>query len=189
MNLKDNFKNFKNFLKEDTWQSWVVSIILAFVLIKLIFFPTLSFLTGTSLPLVVVESCSMYHSISFDAWWEGNKLWYMKRDISKRMFETFPNKNGLNKGDVILLVKKENYNLGDIIVFDSKYKYPLIPRVIEEDPYGTKGDHNFGQLDSEKEIDENIIYGKTFLRIPYIGWVKLIFFEFSKSSEQRGFCK
>jgi len=49
------------FLQEDSWASFGVTLLLAFVIIKFIFFPGLSLITGTSLPLVIVESCSMYH--------------------------------------------------------------------------------------------------------------------------------
>ena len=60
--------------KDDSLKGWIFSIIFLFILIKFIFFPTLSFITGTSLPLAIVESCSMYHQgnllSNFDSWWE-----------------------------------------------------------------------------------------------------------------------
>ena len=61
MDVKESLKKFWAFLQEDSWQSWVVSLILIIIIIKFVFFPLLSFVTGTTLPLVVVESCSMYH--------------------------------------------------------------------------------------------------------------------------------
>ena len=67
---------FWAFLKKDTWQSWLVSLILIIIIIKFIFFPGLSFLTSSPLPLVVVESCSMYHESSFDSWWNSNAAYY-----------------------------------------------------------------------------------------------------------------
>ena len=54
-------KKFWNFLQEDSWPSFFATLVIAFVVIKFVFFPGLSFLTGSSLPLVIVESCSMYH--------------------------------------------------------------------------------------------------------------------------------
>ena len=47
---------FWKFLKADTWQSWLISMILLVIIIKFIFFPLLSLITGSSLPLVVVDS-------------------------------------------------------------------------------------------------------------------------------------
>ena len=47
--LSKNFKEFWNFLwHNDSLLSWIVFLVIVFVLIKFIFFPSLSFLTGTS---------------------------------------------------------------------------------------------------------------------------------------------
>jgi signal peptidase I len=181
---------FWGFLKEDTWQSWLVSLILAFVIIKFIFFPVLSFAMGTPLPLVVVESCSMYHSTDFDGWWESNAVWYDRKDITKGDFEDFPFSGGLSKGDIILVSGWGGHEVGDVIVFESQFRFPLIHRVVEINPVvGTKGDNNFNQLPQEREISEEEILGKSLVRVPGLGWVKLIFFEGSRPSDQRGFCK
>src|SRR3990167_1672688 len=96
-------KKFWAFLKKDTWQSWLVSLVLAFIFIKFIFFPFLSWVFSTSLPLVVVESCSMYHQDDFDSWWSRNEAWYDSHGISREEFEQFRFTNGLNKGDIILV--------------------------------------------------------------------------------------
>lgn len=193
MSFKSSFKDFVKFLKKDTWQSWLVSLIIAFVLIKFIFFPVLSFITGTSLPLVVVESCSMYHSSNFDSWWNSNGDWYSNRGIQKEDFEDFGLTNGLNKGDVVFVVGKNEYKKGDIIIFNTGvYQYPLIHRIVKEDPFSTKGDNGFtnpSQLPVETNIEESSIFGKAVFRIPGLGWAKLIFFEWSKPENQRGFCK
>ncbi len=187
--MKHPLKKFWKFLKEDTWQSWIVSIILIILFIKIIFFPGLSLLTGSSLPLVVIESCSMYHESSFEEWWNKNSAFYGLKDIEKSDFEQFNYKNGLNKGDIILVLGKDNYNIGDIIIFNAEAKYPLIHRIISTDPISTKGDHNFNQLNIEKEIPESAIIGKAGLRIPLLGWIKLIFFEPLRPASQRGFCR
>lgn len=189
MNVLELVKKFWKYLKKDSLDSWVVSLVLIFILIKFILFPLLSFTTGSSLPLVVVESCSMYHASTFDTWWDGNGQWYEKSDIKKSDFETFGFKNGLNKGDVILVWGRGDYKLGDIIIFQSDFANPLIHRVVIENPFGTKGDNNAGQLPQEREISEEQIIGKAAVRIPLIGWLKLIFFEGSRPAEQRGFCK
>lgn len=192
MNFLFMLKKFWRFLKEDTWQSWLVSLILAFAVIKFIFFPALSLVTGAPLPLVVVESCSMYHSAGFEGWWDSNAAWYENSDISKDEFEEFSFKNGLNKGDIILVYGRGDYRVGDIIIFESDFKFPLIHRVVDENggnSLGTKGDNNFDQLPQERNIQGEDIYGKAAAKVPGLGWVKLIFFEHTKPKSQRGFCK
>ena len=47
--------------KDDSLKGWLLSVLVIFIFIKFIFFPTLSLVTGTVLPLAIVESCSMYH--------------------------------------------------------------------------------------------------------------------------------
>src|SRR3989344_3625023 len=74
---KGFFRKIWNFLwKEDSFLSWITFLLVVFIFIKFIFFPSISFIAGTSLPIVIVESCSMYHDSSFNIWWEKNKNWY-----------------------------------------------------------------------------------------------------------------
>ena len=189
MNIKNHIKRFWAFLKKDTWGSWVVSLLLIVILIKFIFFPALSLLTGSTLPLVVVESCSMYHESSFDSWWNQNSAWYESNNINKENFESYYFKNGLNKGDILLIWGYSKYNVGDIIVFNAQAKHPLIHRIISKSPISTKGDHNTAQLEVEKEIQESTILGKSVIKIPLLGWAKLIFFEPFREPQERGLCK
>src|SRR3989338_3941247 len=200
MSLKDSLRKFWNFLKEDSWQSWIVSLVLLIILIRFVLFPTLSFITSSPLPLVVVESCSMYHESSFDKWWAQNFAWYENRNISNSQFKSFSFKNGLNKGDIIFVWGRSNYNLGDVIIFapnsDSSALHPIIHRIISKTPLGTKGDHNLAQLtlnNNDKGIDETSIskeniLGKAVFKIPLLGWIKLAFFEPFRDPDQRGLC-
>jgi len=127
------WKKFWKFLKKDSWQSWLVSLVIAFVLIKFVFFPLLSFITGSPLPLVVVESCSMYHSIdNFDNWWDSNSVWYEDRQISKEEFGSYKFKNGLNKGDIILVWGRTDYDVGDVLIFEAGQRFPLIQQQLKE---------------------------------------------------------
>lgn len=191
---------FWNFLKEDTWPSWIISLILLVIIIRFIFFPTLSFITASQLPLVVIESCSLYHESPLEEWWDKNSAWYESRDITESQFKSFPFKSGLNKGDIIFVWGRADYNIGNVIIFEpnpeSIAKHPIIHRIISENPTATKGDHNPGQLtlnNNGQKIDEtNIpderIIGKAVLKIPALGWIKLIFFEPFRPSQDRGFC-
>lgn len=189
MNIIKEIKEFYNFLKEDTWQSWVVGIPLIVVFIKVIFFPFLSLVSGTSLPLVVVESCSMYHDSSFNNWWSENSAWYETHGISKEEFINFPLKNGLNKGDIIIVWGRNNYKIGDVVIFNSKTRYPIIHRIVNIESISTKGDNNPDQLQIEKNIEKENLIGKAVFKIPYLGWIKLIFFDVLKPESERGFCK
>lgn len=194
-------KKLYNFLQEDTWQSWIVSIILIVIFIKLIFFPALAWITGTPLPLVVVESCSMYHiTNNFDSWWDANSAWYTSNNITKEEFKEFSLKNGLNKGDIVIVTGSSRYKKGDIIIFapnaETSSRNPIIHRVVKETSIATKGDNNpyqFTKDNNVQNLDEtNIaqsqIIGKARVRIPLLGWLKLIFFEPSKPASQRGLC-
>lgn len=204
--LKRGIDKTKKFLRwsweSDSWLSYIVFILLIFILIKLIIFPFLNLVTGTSLPLAIVESCSMYHKGniigSFDNWWDYSSSKYLPYEISKEQFENFILKKGFNKGDILFVVgaKPEKLKIGDIIIFQTGNGNPIIHRIIkitkQEETYtfSTQGDHNNGQLPSEISISEEQILGKaTSLKIPYIGWIKLIFFEPFRNPSSRGFCQ
>ncbi len=198
--MNNPIKEFWSFLKKDSWQSWLVSLILVVLLIKFVIFPALSFITSSSLPLVVVESCSMYHDSRFDGWWDKNAEWYELKGITKSEFEYFAYKNGVNKGDIIFVWGRSEYKVGDIVIFDPNpeaiAKNPIIHRAVSKNPISTKGDNNPEQLSldnnikriDETSIPEERIIGKAVFKIPLLGWIKLIFFELLKSADQRGFC-
>ncbi|MEK6890714.1 MAG: hypothetical protein AABX03_01105 [Nanoarchaeota archaeon] len=206
---KSQKSNSSNILKK-TWNylwngdsilSWVLFIVLVFLVIKFVFFPTLSLVTGTKLPIVIVESCSMYHESDFNAWWDDNKDWYESRGINKTDFEDFPLSKGFAKGDIFFVTgaNKNNIKVGDTIIFTSGISgRPIIHRVVNLDPIGTKGDHNSLQFTStnnieklnEVDIKQNQIIGKAAsFKIPLLGWIKLIFYEPFRSENERGFCK
>ena len=197
-----NIKKFWDFIWNGKgWLSWITFLIIIFIFIKLIFFPVLSFLTGTALPLAIVESCSMYHGQDFDDWWEQQGKWYENNQITKQEFQEFPLKNGFNKGDIffILGTEKQDLEIGDTIIFASgTANRPIIHRVVSLEPLATKGDHNdiqFIVTNNAEKIDEtNIkeeqIIGKvTVIRLPLAGWIKLIFFEPFRPEHEKGFCK
>ena len=139
----------------------------------------------------------MYHNSDFENWWEENKGGYESNNITKYEFENSPMKNGLSRGDIVLLKKETEYKIGDIIIFsNSALKDPLINRIISTNPYQTKGDNNARQLTKENNqagIDEtNItaeeITGKVTFEIPYFGRTKIIISELL-TNKQNGFCK
>lgn len=156
--LKSQLKRFWHFLwEDDSLLSWIVNIVLAFLLIKFIIYPGLGFALGTTHPVVAVVSESMEHravliskqkyaicgksfdskqKIDFDLFWEFCGSWYESKNIgiSHEAFRTFSFKNGFNKGDIIVLKgkKPENIELGDVMVFRSKKPDPIIHRVVRK---------------------------------------------------------
>ncbi len=148
-----------NFLWNDnSWQSWLVSIVVAFVFIKFLFLPGVGLLFGTQLPIVAVVSGSMEHGkvgdnvlgiphmcgksyvkedyyMKFDDYWQECGEWYEKRGITKEEFKEYSFKNGFNKGDIMFLhgVEAEEVEIGDVIVFQSRQRpEPIIHRVVKK---------------------------------------------------------
>ena len=203
--VKNFFKKFWYLLwKDDSFKGWAFSIIFFFLFIKFLFFPFLSLVTGTVLPLAIVESCSMHHKrtlfSSFDGWWERHDTKYENLDISKQDFGGgFLNKfrRGFTKGDILFIVgaKPEKLEIGDVIIFEANQQNPIIHRIIgirEENGeliFSTIGDNNGQQISFEKNINQEKIIGKAVFRlVPYVGWGKLIFFEHLKSPDEKGVC-
>ena len=198
MDWKEAWKKTWHFLwKEDSLLSWIVSIILAFILIKLIIYPGLGLALGTNLPVVAVISESMEHDGSFDEWWQSTAIcsedllnssrctqadWYAMKGITKEQFRNFPMHNGFNKGDIIILRGSgfESLQVGEIIVFQSGLNYPIIHRAIgKDDIIATKGDHNQAQIVTsklnEKYITKDQLIGRAWIKVPYIGYIKIWF--------------
>jgi len=183
---------------ESIW-SYIVFLILVFIIVKFIFLPGLGLLMGTKLPLAIVESSSMEHHalkldgngfsicgkyldgyqyLDSDKYWEICGEWYEDNtNITKEEFESFKFKNGFRKGDLMIIVGKETVDVGDVMIFDSGRSYPIIHRVVSLNPLQTKGDHNGAQLAEEMDINKEQIMGVAVGRVPYIGWIKLFFVE------------
>ncbi len=171
--------------------SWIVNIILAYVIIKFIVYPGLGLIFGTHFPIVAVVSNSMEHHQSFDQWWTTNEDYYLALNLTKDDFETYPFKNGFNRGDIMFLIGKKpgDIKLGDVIVFQSGKPYPIIHRVIKKDDmsmwvFQTKGDNNKMQIrDSELDetrVLEKQVLGKAVFRAPFLGYVKIWFVDLMK---------
>lgn len=200
--LKHHSKRIWHFFwNEDTVWSWIANIIVAFLVIRFIVYPLLGIVLGTGFPIVAVVSESMEQGLhqnilcgqqfeefqeSFGNYWQVCGKWYEEQGISKEQFRTFPFQQGFRKGDVIILwrANTENLRRGDILVFQGNRPQPIIHRVVkvwqenENYYYQTKGDHNSNSIDGamgETKIGEERILGKGLIRIPYLGWVKILF--------------
>jgi len=179
---------------EDSVWSWIVNIILAFIIIKYLVYPGLGLLFGTAFPIVAVVSESMEHPGGFDEWWQSpascpgrectQQEWYLNREINQNDFQEFPFKNGFNKGDIIVLLGNDpsKVEVGDVIVFQSGKEYPIIHRAIAIESnnrisFQTKGDHNQDQINrdglNEFYVSETQLLGKAAVRVPWLGYVKI----------------
>lgn len=187
--MKDNaFKKIWDFVvHEDSLASWVVNVIIAFVLVKYLIYPGLGFLLGTSFPIVAVVSGSMeHHPSDFGVWWESHKTWYEKNNFTKEEFNQFSFMDGFWKGDIMVLkgVEPKDIKRGQVMVYEtSNYKNPIIHRVVKVEYIGgkyyftTKGDNNLNvdpALVTEDQIKKT---GKAIARVPLLGWIKIMFVE------------
>jgi hypothetical protein len=188
---ENNLKNFWDWLwnSESIW-SYLVFLVLVFIIVKFIFLPGLSFIFQTSLPLAIVESSSMDHYSLQTPGISGNSI----------CGKTFENSQFFNKDEYWATcgdwytqntnITKEEFNgfnfnkdiqIGDVLIFNGGRSNPIIHRVISLNPIQTKGDHNSAQLPEEKNISPAQIIGVAKAKVPYVGWVKLFFVElFSK---------
>lgn len=200
--IKHYLKRFwKFFWYEDSVLSWIVNVVIAFVAIRYMVYPLLGLVLGTSYPIVAVISESMQHNLhnemicgqqfdefkeSLDSYWNTCGKWYEERNITKAQFANFKFNQGFNKGDVIILwrANHNNIKLGDILIFQSNRLQPIIHRVVKISTegdviyYQTKGDHNSNSITGEygeTAITQNRILGKGLVRIPYLGWIKIVF--------------
>jgi signal peptidase I len=139
----------------DSVWSWLVALLVIFVFVKFIFFPILSIILGTSLPLAGVESSSMDHQITesglgslsicgsyggakdyldFEGYWDICGEWYEDHEINKNKFRSFPLRNGFNKGDIVVVYGRFSPELGDVIIFkpnlESLAPRPIVHRIV-----------------------------------------------------------
>ena len=186
MDFKIALKKTWSFIWNDnSLLSWIVNIILAFLIVKFLLYPGLGLIMQTNHPIVAVVSGSMEHNGNFDDWWEENRQWYEEHGFTKEQFSSFSMSNGFNKGDIIFLIGTNNIRVGDVIVFQGNSKNPIIHRAVnryaEEGKifYTTKGDANSGSSQElgEIKIPEERLIGRSIFRIPYLGWIKIIFTE------------
>lgn len=201
----DKFGKIKHYSKktwhfiwhDDSIWSWLANIVIAFLIIRYLIYPLLGVILGTGYPIVAVVSESMEHGLhngdlcgqnpidfreSFDNYWLYCGHWYEKKGITKEQFKKFPFQNGFDKGDVVILwrANKNNLDVGDILVFEGDRPQPIIHRVVdvkegETYSFQTKGDHNRESSPMEEGIAEERVYGKGIIRVPYLGWLKILF--------------
>lgn len=179
--------------EDESLLSWLVNIVLAFLLIRFIFYPLVGLVMGTSFPIVAVVSSSMTHTNGDD--WLNNTAycpqictqadWYSKMNISVSEFDNFSFRSGFNKGDIIFVRGVDPYSIrvGDVIIFNAGKSYPIIHRVVNiyekngDLYFETKGDNNPGQIIdpqlNEKAVSASSVIGVGMGRLPYFGYLKI----------------
>ena len=199
MDILKGLKRAWDFLwKDDSAWSLLANVIVAFLLIKFLVYPLLSLGFGTTHPIVAVVSGSMEHNgLDFDEWWNDpdgccksgvcvpRSQTYEGYNLTEEQFLSSKFKSGFNKGDLMFLYGPSRYDVGDVLVFrTSSLSEPIIHRVIKVEEFSgqqlltTKGDNNCGVSPFEKRIAPDRFIGKAFLRVPYLGWIKIGFVEF-----------
>ncbi len=174
--------------------SWLVNILLAFLIIRFIIYPGIGLAMGTSLPIVAVVSSSMEHHGVWQqnpAYCENNycvqEEWYLEKNITPTTFSSFSFTKGFNKGDIMIIVgrKPNEIKVGNVIVFQAGKNYPIIHRVVAihknettgKYVYETKGDNNPAQIIlpdlNEQNVNEAQLEGVATARIPYLGYIKI----------------
>lgn len=151
MGLRKHLKKFWRYLwYDDSIGSYLLNFLVAFIVIKFIFFPVVGFALNTDYPIVAVVSGSMEQkitqddknglygicgkyftkvdstiSLNFHEYWGYCGNYYDENyGIDKDIFSTFDYKTGLNIGDVLVIYgkKPENIDLGDVLVFIPKQR-------------------------------------------------------------------
>lgn len=163
------------------------------VVAALVFTTALGGALNTSIPLVAVVSGSMDHGAnedgppcgkelagyteSFDNWWTLCDFTYDDFGVTKEQFSSFPQPNGLKKGDIAVIVNDGEFSVGDIIVYNIPGQgVPIIHRIVAESgkAFQTKGDHNPGQNFYEASVGRGQIQGKVVLVVPYLGYLRVL---------------
>ncbi|MFW6450304.1 MAG: signal peptidase I [Nanoarchaeota archaeon] len=130
-------KTWKFLWDDDSVLSWIVNIIVAFILIKFVIYPGIGFMLGTSHPIVAVVSGSMEHKTvhpcddynsvmnrcmqkDTSTYWICDKEYDSKKNVDLDFFweacgEWYENKN-ITKSEFNEYPLKNGFNTGDIIL-------------------------------------------------------------------------
>lgn len=164
-------------MKNKKWLREMLEIVAAFIA-AWVFYQLLALAAHTSTPIVSVASRSMFHDKQFDDWWNQKHAYYESIGIDKGKFSKFAAKNGLDKGDILFIIRSEKLAVGDIIVYHPQpgcfpIDETIVHRIIKIDgsSYTTKGDNNPTQ---DKCIVQTAqIEGKAVVAVPLLGYPRL----------------
>lgn len=211
---KDIIKSYIHYIfKGDDFISHLLFFIVLFVGFKFLLIPLIGFILNTSYPMTAIVSESMEQDLDSRVcgkvpsknatYWQTCGAYYKKNfNITQDEFNSFPYRNGMNRGDVIIVYGKSpsSINEGDIILFKGQDKIqlpngevesrfylnygPIIHRVVdikrqnETLYYTTKGDNNMQTVKYEKNIPQEDVIGVAVFRIPYLGIINYFAYEY-----------
>ena len=176
--IKQMLKKSWHFLwDEESLTSYIAFIIIAFVVLKFVFFPGFLFLTGYSDVAAVVSGSMIHNTVTEHTFYN----WLDFNGFNRSEVQNWPFLNGLNIGDIISVKKvpAEDIKVGDIILFYSD-KGQIIHRVMfvkkqgDNYFYTTKGDANPVIMELEKNIPYYDVKGELVSKVPYLGWPKVL---------------
>ncbi len=156
---------------EDSWISYVVFTIIAYLILKYAFLPGILYASGLS-DISAIVSGSMTHNpntnYTFKEW-----LIFHGYNYSKK----WPYQNGIKIGSVVLIKKvpEKEIKVGDVIMYKVG-NIEIVHRVINKSDgyFQTKGDANPYMLPFEYKVKYSQIKGKVVGVIPYLGWPKVL---------------
>ncbi|MFZ8801165.1 MAG: S24/S26 family peptidase [Candidatus Nanopusillus sp.] len=146
---------------------FIIFIFIIYFIIQLIYPPLFS---------VIVSPSMEHHNFNFQK--------YEQYNITQQEFFQFPYPNGLYVGDIVMILPIDTQYLkpGDVILYigTSLYKGEYIfHRIVGYNNNGNfiiMGDNNLGPIifEDENNMDPNRIIGIGILRIPLLGYIKLL---------------
>jgi signal peptidase I len=107
---------------------------------------------------------------------------YKPYNITLQEFEGWPFPNGINRGDIVIILPVSDplvdIRVGDVVLYKGVYGRPIMHRVIkkvDDKCFVIMGDNNPGPLVYEGEtcMPPRRIIGKVVFRIPYLGLPKV----------------
>ncbi len=164
-------------LKDKSLSANISFLIIAYLLLKFLFFPLMLHLFGL-VDFVAVISGSMQHQPGLINNTFTN--WLLLHNFNESEFNNWPFQNGLNIGDAVTVVKG-NISVGDVIVYHHGrdliiHRVIYIRNINGTTYYTTKGDANPASLDFELFVPASVVEGKAQLIIPLIGWPRTILY-------------
>jgi len=141
-NSLNYLKKFWNYLwHDDSFGSYILNFLVAFVFIKYLFFPGIGLVLNNDYPVVAIVSGSMEHKVAQhticnvhiaaiksknldqEEWWGYCGEYYQKAyNQTLEDYKNFKYPNGLNIGDVMILYGKDpkDIEVGEVLVYEPR---------------------------------------------------------------------
>lgn len=205
MSIKSTTKNIWNFIwHDDSMASWLVNIVLAFILIKFVIYPLLGLLLQTAFPIVAVVSGSMEHDITAEYALniQGERFETGRYRICDKIHDDSDNLNydeyWQNCGDWyenIDITKEQfkefrfsnGFNTGDIMILNSKKNVKVGDVIVFFANRPEPIIHRVVEVNesmyktkgdhnsiADGWVNDEQVIGKALFRVPLLGYVKIV---------------